>query len=459
MHIVIIGGGDVGRELAHNLSHKHQSIVVVDKNPETVKRLGEELDILAIKGNGANLEVLEKAKIRSADMLIAVTEHDEVNIISCMIAKTFGVRYTVARVRNPESAGSIDVDTRGITQTQVGIDMIISPERVVAQEIAKRIHFPDAAELEYYADGKVMLLAVNVAEDVEITNLPLSKLPLPKGCILVGIKGPDGHFVLPGGKHRVRAGDKVYLIGSAEVMRDASRFLQHRETRVNRIIILGGGMIGCSLATILEESRRNSFILKIIEKDENRVDELNRSLNKTIVVQGDGTDLSYFNEEEIAEADVLVCATGDDRANMVASVMGLNLGVRKVISEVTRIGYSPVYKAVGVEETINPHLITASRILKFTRWDEVLKLSLLKDEVAEIMELVLPGSAEVTDKRIADAGFPEGLLVGTIIRDKEVIIPDGETRLKANDHLIIFAMPKACQGLDRFFACRMLLNE
>ncbi|WP_028574279.1 Trk system potassium transporter TrkA [Desulfonatronovibrio hydrogenovorans] len=454
MHIIIIGGGDVGRELAQNLSLKHQSIVVVDKNPEKVKSLSQDLDLLVIKGNGANLDILQKAKIKSADMLIAVTESDEVNIIACMIAKTFKVRHTVARVRNPESAGSIDVDTGGLSQAQVGIDMIISPEKTVAQEIAKIIHFPDAVELEYYAGGKVMLMAVNVAEKTEITNQPLQNLTLPRGCIVVGIKKPDGDFILPGGKDRISAGDKVYLIGSAEVMREASWFLHRRETRVNRVIILGGGMIGYYLAAILEGHKQHSFICKILEKDEDRVDHLNRTLSKTIVLQGDGTDLSYFNEEEIAEADVLVAATGDDRTNMVASVMGLKLGVHKVISEVTRVGYASTYNAVGITETINPHLITASRILKFTRWEEVLTLSLLKDEAAEIMELVLPDKAEVVGKKIAETGFPKGLLIGTIVRNQEVVIPSGDTRLEAGDHLIIFAMPNVCSGLDRFFACQ-----
>ena len=452
MHIVIIGGGDVGRELAHNLALKYQSIAVVEKDRQRSEQLGEDLDVAIINGNGANLDILNKAKIKNAEMLIAVTGSDEVNIIACMIAKKIGVNFTVARVRNPESAGSIDVDTRGLIHKQVGIDMIISPEKAVAQEIAKTIHFPEAVEVEHFAKGRAMMVATTVTGEAEIIDQRLKDLPLPKGCIVVGIKRPDGDFILPGGKDKIQMGDKVYLIGKADVMREASQLLHHEAARLNRVIILGGGIIGSSLASILESEKQHSLLVKIIEKDAERAEELNRKLNKTIVLQGNGTELSYFNEEEIAEADILVAATEDDRTNLVASVMGQKLGVHKIISELTRIGYASVYEAIGVEETINPHLITAAQILRFTRREQVVSLSLIKEEAAEVMEVALPESACVVGQRIAEAGFPKGLLIGTIVRGEEVIVPDGDTVLKADDHLIIFAI--ACFRLDRFFACR-----
>jgi trk system potassium uptake protein len=454
VHIIIIGAGDVGRELARNLSEKRQDIVLVDKDADKLKQLGQELDLPVITGNGANLEILHKAGVSKAHILIAVTESDEVNIIACMLAKTLQVKYTVARVRNPESAGDIDIDTRGLTHTQMGIDLIISPEKTVAQEIAKTINLPDAVEVEYYAGGKAMLIAVYVDEKAEIKERRLQDFGLPEGCLVVGILKPDGRFKLPDGQSTVSSGDKVYLVGSAKVMGQASWLLHGIKTPVNRVIILGGGMIGYHLAAILEDEKHHSFIVKIIEKDEARVDYLNRRLGKTIVLQGNGTDTSYFNEEELAEADILVAATGDDRTNMVASVMAARLGVPKVISEVTRIGYAPTYRAVGVTETINPHQITASRILKFTRWQDVLSLALLKDEVAETMELVLPESAEVVGKTVAQADFPKGMLVGTIVRGNEVIIPHGDTLLQVGDHLIVFTLPKVCNRLDEYFVCR-----
>ncbi|RQD76172.1 Trk system potassium transporter TrkA [Desulfonatronospira sp. MSAO_Bac3] len=451
MHIVIIGGGDVGRELAQNLAHKQQKIAVVEKDREIAEQLGEELDVAVIIGNGANLDILNKAKIKNAEMLIAVTGSDEVNIIACMIAKKLEVSFTVARVRDPESAGSIDVDTRGLIHKQVGIDMIISPEKAVAQEIAKTINFPEAVEVEYFARGKAMMVATTVTSEARLVDQTLQELPLPKGCIVVGIKRPDGGFALPGGRDKIQVGDKVYLIGKTDVMRKASQLLHHESRRIKRVIILGGGVIGYSLASILESDKQNSFLVKIIEKDAERVQELNRKLSRTTVLQGDGTEVSYFNEEEIAEADILVAATEDDRTNIVASIMGQKLGVHKIISELTRISYASTYETVGVEETINPHLITAAQILRFTRREDVVSLSLLKEEAAEVMEVILPESACVVGQRIAEADFPRGLLIGTIVRGDEVIVPDGDTVLKAGDHLIIFAI--ACFRLDRFFAC------
>ena len=452
MHIIIIGGGDVGRELAQNLSCKHQNVVVIENSQEAAEKLGQDLDIAVINGNGTNLDILNKANIKSAGMLIAVTGSDEANIIACMIAKTFGVSFTVARVRDPESAGSIDVDARGLIHKQVGIDMIISPEKTVAQEISKMIHFPEAAEVDYFARGRVMLAATMVREEAKITDKALMELSLPKGCIVVGIKKPDGVFILPSGRDKISVNDKVYILGKSEVIREASQLLHHQSAKVNRVVIVGGGIIGFNLASILESDKQASFITKIIEKDADRVEELNRKLSKTIVLQGNGTEISYFNEEEIAEADILVAATENDLTNIVVSVMGQKLGVPKIITELTRIGYAPVYDIVGVQEAINPHLITAAQILRYTRVEDVVSLSLLKEETAEVMEVSLPSSASVVGKSLAEANFPKGLLIGTIVRNEEVIIPHGSTVLKAGDQLIIFAI--SCSRLDRFFGSR-----
>ena len=451
MYAIIVGGGDVGTELALNLLEKKHNVVVVDKDAGRVKDLAQKLDALIIHGNGANLDLLLKAKIKSAKMLIAVTESDETNIISCMIAKTFDVPITVARVRNPESAGSIDIDTRGLTQRQVGIDHIISPEKVVSQEMAKMIHFPESEEVEHFAKGYVKLVIAKVPENAEFAGKRVGRLPLPEGCAVVGIRQQRGELLLPAEETIIEAGDFIYLLGGIKAMREAGRVLYPEKTRINRVVILGGGMTGYYLASALEQTRQHSFFTKVIEKDYKQADELNRMLGKTIIIQGDGRDLSYFNEEELSEADVLVAVTGDDRTNIIAAIMGQKLGVRKIISEVRSIEYSPIYKVAGVDNTINPHLITASQILRFTHTEDVVSFSLLRGR-AEVMERVLSKESKVVGKRISEANLPKGLIVGAILRDEKVFIPKPDSLLKEMDHLVIFSKPDVCSRLDRCFA-------
>ncbi len=450
MYAIIIGCGDVGTELALNLLEKKHRVVLIDKDIKRVEQLSQQLDALIIHGNGANIQLLQKAKINSAKILIAVTESDETNIIACMIAKTFNVPIAVARVRNPDSAGSIDIDTRGLTQKQVGIDLIISPERAVSQEIAKMIHFPESEEVEYFAKGHVKLAKVTVPENTEFTGKTLRNLPLAEGCSVVGIIPQNGDLMLPASDVIIEAGDTIYLMGSINAMREVSRFLYPEKNRISRVVILGGDMIGYYLATGLEQTRHHSFITKIIEKDHSRSEELNRILSKSIVVQGDGTDLSYYNEEEISEADVLVAVTGDDRTNIIASIIGQKLGVGKVISEVRSIKYIPIYNTVGVMTTVNPHLITASQILRFTYTEDVVSFSLLRGR-AEVMERVLRRENKVVGKNVRDAKFPKELIVGAILRDEKVIIPGPDTVLREEDHLVIFSKPGVCTHLDRCF--------
>ena len=450
MHIVIVGGGAVGTELANSLVSKKQTVAVVEKDPARVAQLEQNSSILVVRGNGASIETLEMAKIGSAQMLIAVTEIDEVNIIACMVAKKKGVPVTVARIQDPEHAE--DDSSRGLTREQMGIDHIISPERAVAQEIAKMIFFPDAEEIEYFADGKVMMVRLSIPEESEIANRSLKDLQLHAGFIVAGIKRSNGDFVIPGGKDKINSGDKVYLIGGGKVVREASWLLPHGAIRVRKVVILGGGKIGQYLASLLESRRERSFLTKIIEKDAARCEDLNRVLRNTIVLQGDSSDCSYFNREELGEADVLIAVTGDDRNNMVAAVMGERLGVKKIIAEVTDISYLPVYGAIAIENTVNPHLITTAQILRLTRNEDLVSLSILKNEEAETMELVLPSSAPVAGKTVENARFPNGMLVGTVVRDGQVIIPHGGTVLEAGDHLVVFALPKVSNRLDRYFA-------
>lgn len=447
MHIIIVGGGGVGYEVARNLSEKDQDVVVIEKNEIKARRFDESLDVMVIVDNGANAAVLERAGVKKADMMIAVTQVDEVNIIACMLAKQYDVPITVCRIRNSGYAG----DSSVLTPKQLGIDIVINPERVAAMEISKMLHFPDASEVEYFDHGKVMMLGVVVGAEADITGVPLHKLPLIKNCIIVGISDPDGKFIVPGGNDVIHPGNKIYLLGDTRTLKDISSLLHHEKTRVSQVTILGGGMIGQQLARLLEESKQ-PFNVKLIEKNVERCGELCRQLDKTLVLQGDATEIAMLREEDTDKADAVIAATGDDRNNIVAALLARQFGVKKIICEVMKPQYVPVYSALGIDSVINPRLIAASQIVRLTRREDVLALSILQDEKAEVVEIVLPESARVANKRIAAANLPRGMIIGSIVRQGEVIIPGGNTKLLPEDHLVIFAVPKVSAKLDRFFA-------
>ncbi len=447
MHIIVVGGGGVGYEVARNLSEKHQDVVVIEKSEIKARRYRESLDVMVIEDNGANAAVLEKAGIKTADMLIAVTQVDEVNIIACMLAKQYSVPITVCRIRNSGYANQSSV----LTPKQLGIDIIINPERVAAMEISKMLHFPEASEIEYFNQGKVMMLGVTVGSEADIIGVPLSKLPLGPDCIVVGISNPDGKFVIPGGRDVIKPGNKIYLLGDTRTLKDISSLLHHEKTRVHQVTILGGGMIAYQLAKLLEDSKQ-PFNVKLIEKDESRCEGLCRDLKKTLVLQGDTNEIAMLREEDTDQADAVVAATGDDRSNIVGALLAKQFGVKKIICEVMKPQYVPVYNTLGIDSLINPRLMAAAQINRLTRREDVIALSILQDEKAEVFEIVLPETAKVVGKTIAEAHLPHGMLIGSIVRRDQVIVPNGKTELLPGDHLVVFAVPKVSAKLDRYFA-------
>ncbi|NMA92083.1 MAG: Trk system potassium transporter TrkA [Firmicutes bacterium] len=447
MYIVIIGGGGVGYELARSLSESNLDVVVVEKNRAQARRLDNSLDIMVVEGNGASVTILEKAGVKKADILIAVTEIDEINIISCMLAKRFGVPITVGRVRDADYLH----DSSGLTREQIGIDIVINPERATAAEISRILHFPEASDIEYFYRGKVMMLGLAVGEETGVTGKPLSRLSLPPGCIVVGINNPREGFIVPGGKDIVHPGDKIYIAGSTEVLRDISWLLHHEKTRIRQVAILGGGMTGLQLAKMIEAGQ-NPFTTVLLEKDPERCRELSRELSRTLVLNEDVTKLAYSEEEGIRQADALIAVTGDDPTNMLVSAIARQRGIKKVVAEVRDPQYMPVYHTLGINSVVNPRLVAASQILTLTRREKIVSLQILEDERAEVVELILTDSARVTGRKLSEANLPRGLLIGSIVRQEKVIVPNGETRLQSGDHLVIFMLPEISQSLDRYFA-------
>ncbi len=446
MYMIIIGGGSIGSELARNFSEKNFDIAVIEKNPDQARKLRDLYDVMVFEENGAGVQALEKAGVKSADVVIAVTQIDEINIIACMLSKRYGVPLTVARVRNADYA----IDSAVFGREQLGIDLMISPERSAAYELSRMLHFPEASEIEYFSKGRVMMLSLTAGSDADIIGKPFHRLNLPPGCIVVGIREGQDKFIIPGGKDVIKPGAKVYLLGRSRTLKDMSRLL-HERTRIRSVAILGGGKTGYELAKLLEESR-SPFEVRLVEKNKARCEQFSRDLSHTLILQGDATDLNFLKLEGIEQADAVVAVSGDDRTNIIAGVLARQWGIKKIICEVVDPQFSPVYSALGLDSMINPHIVTAAQILRFTRHEDLISLSILNDERAEILELVLPDSARVAHKKVAEARFPRGMLIGAITRREEVIIPGGKTVLLPGDHLVVFTLPEISAQLERYFA-------
>ncbi len=449
MQIIIVGGGGVGAALAKLLSDEKQDVIVVEKNAETARSLNEEVDAIVTAGEGASAVALEKAGIKNASMLIAVTEVDEVNMVACMLAKKYDVPVTVARVRNPEYYEGSSI----LTNEQLGVDIFINPERVAAFEIAKLIRTPDIGEeTEYFAKGQVKLISFVVEEDTKLVEKPLSNLPLPRDSIIAAIERQDGEFIIPGGSDVIHPGDKVFITGKKTLLTEISWLLQKKEPKTHNVVILGGGRIGLQLAGMLELDKKQHLNVKLIEKDPHCCEQIAGSLKKTLILQGDATDLSFLKQEEIQDADVLVAVTGDDRTNILASVLAKQFGVKKTICEVINQEYFSIFHSLGIKHVISPRLLTAAQILRLTRRGDVVSMSLLEDGKVEILELKIPPKARVAHKEIRNAGIPKGILLGAIVRGSEIIMPRGDNTLLPGDRVIIFSSPKLNEQIDYLFA-------
>ncbi len=448
MHIIIVGGGGIGSALGKLLSSESQDVVIIEKDPEKARRLNEDLDVMVNCSNGASARALQEAGISNAEMLIAVTEVDEVNIISCMLAKQYGVEITVARVRNPEYyEGSIV-----LSNEQLGIDIFINPERVASYEIAKIIREPDIKEMEFFAKGRLKMISVVVDEKTRIVNQPLHKSVFPKNTMVAAIERPGGEFIIPHGSDVVLPNDKLYLLGQRGMLSDLGWLLQKKEQKKQNIVILGGGRIGLQLAGILEKAKKNSLSVKIVDNNPECCQYIASKLNRTLVLQGDATDLTFLKQEEIQDADILVAVTGDDRTNILASVLAKHFGVKKTICEVINQDYYTLFENIGLEYIISPRILTAAQILRLVRKGDVFSFSLLEDGKMEIIELSIPQEARVARKKLQHAGIPQGILVGAILREDQIILPRGDDYLLPGDRVVIFARPELNHHIDRLFS-------
>lgn len=438
--IIVVGAGKVGYSIADILSREHHDVVVIEADAERASTVDNNLDVKVIVGNGASWDTLERAGVKRATMLVAVTEMDELNMIACLLAKQYGAKVTVARVRNPEYMETPHFRPSSL----LGIDYIINPERVTAMEIAKLADAPEALNVEFFANGLVQMLELKIKEDSPLANRALRDIKKRNQFTIAAVERktdtyiPDGSFVL-------RTGDHVRVIAETNNMVEVEKELGIHRQRVQSITIIGGGRTGYYLAHILE---RRNIKIKVIEKDEKRARLIANKLKRAMVLQGDASDMDLLRTESVGNSDLLIAVTNDDRLNLLCSLIAKNMGARSAVAQVKRSEVVPVLEQVGIDVVLNPRQLCASAILSYLRHR---KIVLMGQSHSEIIEIEVDKGSKVDGLRLKQCGLPKGVLVGALTRGRKVIIPQGDTQLTPGDKLMIFCLPETIDRVYKLF--------
>jgi len=443
MKIVVIGAGEVGYHIAKSL-YLENDIVIIDEDEDACLRV-DELDVQVIQANGANAAILEKVLI-GADLLVAVTGDDEINIVSCMAAKLIKQSNTnfktMARVSNPDY-----IDRPVAKRTQVGIDVMVCPELALASEVADILSIPSAIDSESFADGKVKMMEFVVKDNSSIAGKHLRDIDL-LDCCIVSALFRGSQLIIPHGEDMIQAGDHVVIIGKADAMKDISSFFGGINKSRSRVMIIGGGVVGFYLAQLLENTRLN---VKIIERGRQRSEMIADNLQKALVLRGDGSDLDLLKEEGVGEMDVVISVTDSDEKNLLCSLMAKQLGAKKVIVRADHFDYVPLFEMVGVDRAVSPREATVNEVLKLSMGTGIEALTTIEGEKAEIIEYTVSRKSKVTGKLLKDVNFPDDSLVSMVVHGGVTIIPRGNYKIREGDHLLVFSLPRAHQAVEKLF--------
>ncbi|MTI10062.1 Trk system potassium transporter TrkA [Curvivirga aplysinae] len=455
MKVIICGAGQVGFHLARYLSAEDNDITVVDQSPELIGKINDQLDVQAFVGHAAHPHTLERAGAEDADMLIAVTFTDEVNMTACQVAHSlFNVPTKIARIRQQNYLDPLWGNL--FSKDNLPIDVIISPEIEVARAINRRLHVPGAFDMIPMADDRVRVIGVRCTEDTPIINTPLRQLTslFPDLSIRVIAIRRDTKMIIPTSNDQMFAGDEVYFVTETAHLSRAMSAFGHEEKETRRIVIIGGGNIGTYLAKELEEAN-DGYSARIIEYSPERAREVAEILPTTSVIRGDALDSEILEEANISRAEAVVAVTDQDETNILSSLLAKRQGVERAITLVNKANYNQLINNLGIDVVVSPREITASTILQHVRRGRIRAVHSLRDAEAEVIEAEALATSQLVGKAIRDAKIPKGVVVGAIVRGEEIIIPRAGTIIEENDIIILCASSEVVRKVEKLFAVRL----
>lgn len=449
MKVIICGAGQVGWQIARHLSGERNDVTVVDSNEDLVRRAADTLDVQGIAGFASYPDVLERAGARDADMIIAATHSDEVNMVTCQVAHSvFSIRRKIARLRAKSYLDAIYSDL--YRRDHLPIDVVISPEREVAEAALQRLSAPATFDIESFFEGKAQLMGITIDEDCPVINTPLRQLTdlfSTLRAIVVGIRR-DGRLFAPAAGDQIYAQDDCYLLTDTEDMARTLEIFGKTQTKQERVVIIGGGNVGLGVARALE-NRTDRVRVKVIERNRACAERAADALDRTIVLHGDGLDAGILEEAGITNADAVLAVTDDDKTNLLAAVRAKALGAKMAICLTNDPTLIPLMGPLDIDAYINPRATTVSSILRHIRHGRVRGVYSLGDAEAEVIEAQVLGTSPIAGQRIGDIDFPEGVLVGAVMKSGTVVKPTGATRIDEGDVIAIFSMAADVPEVER----------
>ena len=455
MKVIVCGAGQVGFNIAKQLAAEHNDVTVIDQSRELVKRVNDQLDVKSIVGHAARPNVLNQAGASEADMIVAVTQIDEINMMVCQVAHSlFNVSTRIARVRSqeylrPEWSNLFSRD-------HMPIDVIISPEVEIARAVIRRLRAPGAINMIPFANDSVRVLGLLIDEGCPVIDTPLRQLTELFPGLQIRIMGiiRKNKIRMPHGDEEINVGDEVYFAVKTGHMARAMAAFGHEEKEAHRVIILGGGSIGLFLAEQIERDHPG-VSLKIIESDENRALVLAEHTNRSVVLHGNALDSGLLEEANAPAAETVVAVTDDDEVNILGSLLAKSQGCRRAITLINDQAYGALITSLGIDVVVDPRAITVSSILQYVRRGRIRSVHSLRDGMAELIEGDALETSSLVGAPLREVKVPEGIVVGAVVRGEEVIIPRGSTVIEADDRVILFSSAKVIKSAEKMFSVRL----
>ena len=451
MKIVIVGAGEVGFHIASRLAFEKKDVVVIDKSPEALRRVSESLDVQAVYGCGSNPKILEQVGVKAADLLLAVTDSDETNLIACLFAGILSpATIKLARIRGEEYL----LYEGALREAPYGIDVLINPEAEAVKTVVRLLQVPGAVDVGEFAEGRIKVIGVRLDKTCSVNGTKLVDLRKKTGqqkILVVAIKRED-RLIIPSGDDELQEGDMIYFVSEEKELKAALKIFGKSAERFNRVLLVGGGNLGFKLAKALEGL---SIHTKLIEKNPDRCRELAELLDKVIVLHGDGSEQGVLEEENVRDMDVVATLTGDEETNILTSLLAQRLGAQKTVTRISKFSYFPLVSAIGLDHIVSSRLAAINTILQHVRRGKVLSAMALKGEEAEVLEAVALETSDVVGKPLRNISFPKGALVVSIIRADEVIIPTGESVIQPEDRIIILSTRQAIPQVEKALTVKL----